>query len=77
MVDYIKWMALEYLSPVSDYNAANPESLGALRMSIRDAEREKRLALVREAPVDKRACEKFLKIFDHMKHRREFEYFRR
>ena len=77
LVQYVKWLSLETLPLQSDENAVNPEALGALRTSVRDQERAKRMDIIKSAPLDTRAAQKLIKVFEQRKNRKEYEYFSR
>lgn len=77
IIEYIHWLSLEFLPLKDDTGVSNPENLGALRVSLRDSERSKRLEVVNAARLDKRACGRLLKVFEQRKCRKEFEFFNR
>lgn len=78
MLKYVQWLAHEMLPLVDDSNEANPESLGQLRISLRNQYRNERIEIITNAPLDvQKECNALMKKFENRKYVKDYLYFSR
>lgn len=76
MIKYIQWVAHEMLPVVDDSNEVNPESLGHLRVSLRNQYRIERMEIISDATIDNlKECNALLKKFENRKFSKDIIYF--
>jgi hypothetical protein len=76
MIKFVQWLANEMLPNIDDTNELHPESLGDIRLSLRQQYREERMSILLSHPIDlHRECNNLLRKFENRKYAKDYLFF--